>query len=333
MAKKDKTIDKAVDVILAEGAVGILDQEYARATSGMSQDELDELYDYPLLYVEFDRKHNVVSWVIDYPDYYRGHSGPVAVIAPGANAADVRTAVENAFWMDLDGNPDYQDFARRHGIKIKCKHLKTRPDIEGWPEGSSHWDCTLRRGKKSMKVIFSMGPALQGPPDVADVLYAIAADAGIYESSRSQEEMASDFDMEPKEAARVWKSIEQQTARLQRLLGDDAALYEELLYETEENPVVNPVSPRMRAALYAGAGSILGMILGGALAGGAGAWIGSMAGGAAGGYTGASDGEELGGAIGGAAGGALFPIGAAAGAYIGTYEGRERNVRVRGKRR
>ncbi|MCH9637822.1 MAG: hypothetical protein K0U16_07760 [Gammaproteobacteria bacterium] len=128
----------------------------------------------------------------------------------------------------------YEEFAERHGITMTCEQVSTRPGAEDWPSGSSHWKCKLKRGRRTMTVLFSMGSAHTHTPRAYEVLQSVAMDAGTLESSEDYAGFLDEFgyDDDPQHR-RTWKAIQKETKDLKRLLDDDE-LYEELLYETEE---------------------------------------------------------------------------------------------------
>ena len=311
---------QAADTIAETEVLTVLENEYEAVSQGLTQEELDQLQ-YPVLFVEFGDDGSVSDMSIGDLQSY-APNGPAVAVFPGRSIDEVRRDI-SAGLRELVQNPGI-DFARRHSVTLQARRINGRPDGQDWPEGSSHWDCTLARGSRSMQMIFSTGPAIDTKPDVADVLYAAGADALVYETVQNPGVLVQELGLDASEAKHLYRAVERQTSELQMLMGTQD-LYTELLCEVDANPNVNPVSPRMRAALFAGAGSILGTIVGAALAGGAGAWMGSIAGGAVGGYAGSSERTKVGGTVGGMLGGTVFPLGAAAGAYIGTYEGADGN--------
>jgi hypothetical protein len=118
------------------------------------------------------------------------------------------------------------EFATKHGITMTCTHADKNPAMPSF-EGD-HWKCRLKRGKKSMTLIFSKGVGHHGaPPTVGEVLECLSADAS-YENLDFTDwaaEMGYDDD-ETKVAEKSYKAIVRQTSKLKNLLGED---FEKLL--------------------------------------------------------------------------------------------------------
>lgn len=236
-------------------------------------------------------------------------------------------------------NPDgYTDFANEYGVKMTCIPSASRP---GWPAGSSHWKCTLTKGRKRMTVDYSMGSAHKGDPDIGDVLEALASDSRTADFNSTREfmrEFGYEFGYEnEKEAAKIFRDVRKNRNKLVHLLGEWDA--NKLIYEVrEENPTILPHRqgnppwldtdeyPKGWTALGAFIGSALGLIPGAALGSGLLAGIGSITGGAAGGHYMAPDDRKNRGAFGGGMGGFIFgPLGAAIGGAIGGRKPDKRN--------
>ena len=117
----------------------------------------------------------------------------------------------------------YQSFAHETRLTMKCEWADTNPHMSDMPAGSTHWRCTLRRGRKSMILYFSQGPALRGMPTIVDVLTCLALDASGYDDARSFEEWCSEYgyDADSRKAERTFKLIGQQVDALRRLLDDE----------------------------------------------------------------------------------------------------------------
>jgi hypothetical protein len=84
-------------------------------------------------------------------------------------------------------------FIEKHGIKFSAELTDRNPNMDEMPAGSSHYKATIRRGRFSMTIPYSMGPAHLRDPRAEDVLDCLASDAAGFENARSFEEWASEY--------------------------------------------------------------------------------------------------------------------------------------------
>lgn len=122
-----------------------------------------------------------------------------------------------------------KDLVKTLDITVKAELVGSRPGAGEWTPGSSHWHVLLLRGvngeKKSLCTYFTMGPALKGPPSVADVLSSLVLDASCGEMSLEEylEEFATGY-LKAKDVTRALRAHETCQAlapRLREFLGGD----------------------------------------------------------------------------------------------------------------
>lgn len=97
-----------------------------------------------------------------------------------------------------------------------------------------HWRCRLTTGRSRMTITFSMGKGHHGKePTIGDVLDCLASDAACYENAGSFEDWCSEYgyDTDSRRAERTYKTVERQSVKLARFLGDSA--YQTLLWDVE----------------------------------------------------------------------------------------------------
>lgn len=92
-----------------------------------------------------------------------------------------------------------------------------------WPVGSTHWRCTLRhKSRRSKVVLFSMGPACVGSPDILDVLGNIQSNIGSITGEADWTVWAQDMGM-PHDARsrRIFYACQREAVRMCAILGAD----------------------------------------------------------------------------------------------------------------
>lgn len=123
-----------------------------------------------------------------------------------------------------------RDFSTRHGITLTAEQTDSNPNMER--QDADHWRVTLRRGRKSMTLVYSKGLGHNGEvPTAIEVLGCLASDAR--GADASFEEWARDLGMETdsRQAERTYKAVRRQTAKLKAFLGAD--LMAELIDEND----------------------------------------------------------------------------------------------------
>lgn len=118
--------------------------------------------------------------------------------------------------------PTIQEFIKRAGITFRATQVDTRASASEWPAGTRHYRCTLRRGSRSMRVLYSQGPGIKAEPDAAHVLDCIASDVAGVKSAGGFESWASDMgaDADSRKALATYRAIDRQRTALERLLWD-----------------------------------------------------------------------------------------------------------------
>ena len=106
-------------------------------------------------------------------------------------------------------------------VRATSEWADTNPHMSDMPPGSSHWRVTLRYQGRQMTVPFSMGPAHSHEPEAAEVLECLLSDAS--GADEDFENWAADlgYDPDSRKAERIYKTVQRQTLKLSRLLGDD----------------------------------------------------------------------------------------------------------------
>jgi hypothetical protein len=120
-------------------------------------------------------------------------------------------------------------------IRMRCREVALTGDegsliTEPW--AGRHYRCELygTNGDRPVRTIMASD---NGPPEVADVVDAVAAEAAVLEETGSFEEWALQmgFDSDSRHGERVYRTVRRQARLLRALLGDEA--YRTLLWETE----------------------------------------------------------------------------------------------------
>ena len=129
----------------------------------------------------------------------------------------------------------YEQFIKRERLSMECKPIASNPNMdEDRLHPMNHWLCNIKvKNGDIWPVPFSMGNALQGPPELPDVLDCLASDAAGFDNARTFEEWASEYgyDSDSRKAERIYNTIEEQSEDMRVFLGD--AAYQDLLYNTE----------------------------------------------------------------------------------------------------
>lgn len=126
----------------------------------------------------------------------------------------------------------YDELIADAGLTMTATPTDTNPYMDA-DTGMSHWRCTIRRGRLSTTVVFSMGSAFTGrQPELDEVLDCLASDASGHANARDFEDWAADYgyDIDSRKAERTYRAIGRQTEGLRRVMGD---LFDRLLWETE----------------------------------------------------------------------------------------------------
>lgn len=130
-----------------------------------------------------------------------------------------------------------REFIAANAITMEADWADENPNMDGMPDGSSHWKCTFTRGGITFETFFSMGPAHSHEPEAREVLDCLASDASSVENTPDWLDWAEEFGYSDADALRKARSthetITEQSSKLKAFLGDDA--YETLLWKTERD--------------------------------------------------------------------------------------------------
>ena len=118
-----------------------------------------------------------------------------------------------------------EKFIEDNRLTMETDYTDENPNISDMPYGSTHYICTIKRDGGAIKIPYSMGPALTGPPELADVLDCLAYDACDYDNAADVLEFASEhgYDLETnadiRKARDVYRVVEGQTEALTDQIG------------------------------------------------------------------------------------------------------------------
>jgi len=123
----------------------------------------------------------------------------------------------------------FAQFAELHGLTMTTtyqgRHFTGEPALhapKGWE--FDQWVCTIRQGKKSMRVTYKLGTGHAGnPPKLHDVLYALASDANEFcaPDVPAFEQWADNYgyDTDSRKAEKTYRACKRQSERLKTFLG------------------------------------------------------------------------------------------------------------------
>jgi len=120
-------------------------------------------------------------------------------------------------------------------LRLRCREVAL-DEHQGFlvadPWAAKHYRCELY-GSNGHRPVTTIMASDDGPPEAADVLDAVAAEAAVVEDSGCYEAWALQmgFDPDSRRGERVYWSERRQAKFLRALLGEEA--YRELLWETE----------------------------------------------------------------------------------------------------
>lgn len=123
---------------------------------------------------------------------------------------------------------------RDWGIRISVSGGTRERDAEGWEHDAYRVKLTHRG--RSMTLPYRMGTGHHGnPPQLADVLDALASDSAAVANASSFEEWADElgYDPDSRSHERTYRTVVAQDRRLRALLGDER--YDALLWDTERD--------------------------------------------------------------------------------------------------
>jgi hypothetical protein len=126
-------------------------------------------------------------------------------------------------------------FLEASGVAMRCRQVPVHKDRtplleESWAR--RRYFCELYGSGGDRPVTTIIGSD-NGPPEITDVLDAVAAEAAVVEEAGGYERWAVEmgFDPDSRRGERIYRSIRRQATALRRLLGEER--FEQLLWDTE----------------------------------------------------------------------------------------------------
>lgn len=133
-------------------------------------------------------------------------------------------------WMDM-----LEKFLAGRRLRMRWEEVPVDGD-HGWhfsrPWAARHYKCELY-GVNGDRPVTTIMPSDNGPPEVADVVDAVAAEAAVIEEARSYEEWALQMGVDPdsRRGELAYRRERRQARYLRLLLGEEG--YRKLLWEVE----------------------------------------------------------------------------------------------------
>lgn len=120
-------------------------------------------------------------------------------------------------------------------VHLRCQEVElgaNRDHVITDPWAAKHYRCELR-GSNGHRPVTMIMASDNGPPDVAEVVDAVAAEAAVVEDTSCYEDWAAQmgFDPDSRRGERVYRDERHQAKLLRALIGD--AAYRKLLWEVE----------------------------------------------------------------------------------------------------
>ena len=116
------------------------------------------------------------------------------------------------------------DFIKKTGLVFGFDRIEKRPGSDRteseWGRYASHWLVWFTVGGRELRTFYSMGEALKGNPDPADVLDSLRSEYVFPDCEF--EEWASDFgmDTDSRKLEKLFKACQDDSRKLEILLGD-----------------------------------------------------------------------------------------------------------------
>lgn len=128
-----------------------------------------------------------------------------------------------------------EKFLAGSDLGIRCRKVNPNGDrrlLIAEPWATTQYRCELH-GSNGDRPIRTIVGSDNGPPDMEEVLDAIAAQAAVVEEVRSFEEWAvrMGFDPDSRFGERIYRAWRRQADALRALIGEES--YQRLLWETE----------------------------------------------------------------------------------------------------
>lgn len=118
-----------------------------------------------------------------------------------------------------------ESFAAKHSITIESEETGLLEGESEWSSGATHYNCTLRMGRKRMTVRFHMGAAICREPSVSDVLDCLITDSDVMLAGGEIERFeawASNFgyDTDSRKAEQTYRACVATARKLVKFLGE-----------------------------------------------------------------------------------------------------------------
>jgi hypothetical protein len=128
-----------------------------------------------------------------------------------------------------------EKFLAGSDLKLRYRQISLNGDgapLDGARRTATRYRCELR-GLNGARPVTTIIDTDDGPPDMSEVLDAVAAEAAVVEAAACYEAWAVQmgFDPDSRSGERVYRATRRQGNALRRLIGEEA--YEALLWETE----------------------------------------------------------------------------------------------------
>jgi len=174
-------------------------------------------------------------------EFYLSGADPAALRAPSDFSTPYRIAVE---CDPITGKPipapkeqestiTIDQFIASNGITMTTTRIHKRTDnASEWGNAARHWECTLTREDRTMRVEFIQGSAHTVSPAVDDVLDSLTMDVSCVIDSTFEQFCAElGYDNDSRKAERVYFACRDTARKLREFLPSGAL--DTLLYNTE----------------------------------------------------------------------------------------------------
>jgi hypothetical protein len=127
-----------------------------------------------------------------------------------------------------------ETFLARSTLGLRCQEVTPNGDevVVSEPRATNYYLCELHGSNGDRPLRTTIGTD-DGPPEITEVLDAVAAEAAVAESAGGFEAWADQmgYDRDSRQAEREYRAVLRDARLLRRLLGENA--YWRLLWETE----------------------------------------------------------------------------------------------------
>lgn len=115
------------------------------------------------------------------------------------------------------------------GFTLECQNINERPDTSSdtWGEGAKHWQVWVKRGDKMLTTYYSAGSmtnaAMNGSPELADIMYSLLNDASGISYNDTFEEWADEigYDTDSRKAEKIYNACKEIAKQLEPMFSKD----------------------------------------------------------------------------------------------------------------